>query len=78
MPEITKKPRQGDSPVKQKKEPTAGKGVPKNYQTQNASVVTNASRASKTLLSQIKRSEFKDGLDSVSILRQMRDTTRRN
>ena len=77
MPEITKNPRHKDSPVKQEKETTAGKGVPKNYQTQNATVETDAGRVSKTLLSRIKRSEFKDGLDGVSLIRQMRDAARR-
>ena len=63
MPEIIKNPRDHDSPVEQDKETASGK--------------TDASRVSKTSLSNIKRSVSRAGVDGVSIIRKMRDATRR-
>lgn len=77
MPEIIKNPRRHDSPVKQDKETTAGKSVQKNDRTQTAPGETDASRVSKTSLSKIKRSKQREGVDGVSIIRAMRDATRR-
>ena len=76
MPEIIKNPRY-DSPIKEDKETMAGKSVNKNDQTQTAPGETDASRVSKTLLSKIKRSKEREGVDGVSIIRAMRDATRR-
>lgn len=77
MSEITKNPCQDDSPIKQEIETAAVKGVQKIKQTQNASVVTDASRVSKTMLCKIQCSEPRDGADGVSLIREMRYTTRR-
>ena len=77
MPEINKNPRYDDSPVMQDKETAAGKSVQKNDQAQTASGKTDASRVSKTSLSEIKLSEPREGVDGVSIIRKMRDATRR-
>ena len=54
MPDITKNRCYDESPVKQEIETTSCKAVKKSDQTQNASVETDASRVSKTLLSKIK------------------------
>ena len=51
--------------------------VQKIKQTQNASVVTDASRILKTLLTKIKRSELRDGVDGVSLILEKRDATGR-
>lgn len=77
MPEITKNRCRDDSPLKQEIETIAGKSVKKSDQTQIASIDTDASRVSRTLLSKIKRSEPRDGVDGVTIIREMRDATRR-
>ena len=77
MPEIIKNPRRYGSPFKEDKETTAGKSVQENDQTQTASGKTDDSRVSKTSLSNIKRSKQREGVDGVSIIRAMRDATRR-
>lgn len=77
MPKITKNSCHDVSPFKQEIETIASKSVKKCDQTQIASIDTDASRVSKTLLSKIKRSEPRDGVDGVTIIREMRDATRR-
>lgn len=77
MPKITMNRCHDVSPLKQEIETIAGKSVKKCDQTQIASKDTDTSRISKTLLSKIKRSEPRDGVDGVTIIREMRDATRR-
>ena len=77
MPEIIKNHCRDDSPLKQEIETIAIKSVKKSDQTQISSIDSDASRVSKTVLCKIKRSESRDGVDGVTIIREMRDASRR-